>query len=262
MSKKKCVLYGNCQIIIGIKSYLESQKDISLEIITMQSFTMIRKQIKIDYDLIKSCEIFIYQPVNDSYGEYSSNNFLQHLNSNCIKIGVPFLYMDSFFPLLPINIAHDIDGGKKIDENNILNKEVIINLKKNHNNEDIIDLYDNYCIDFNFKKRFDDNINRIFDKEKICDIKIVDFILENYKDIKLFDMHHHPTKILFDKIAEQIFEKLKICSGINENKWNGILSVENYPYSIYSINYFKFNWIKREDHNAHEYYKELIKNII
>ena len=261
--EKILILYGNCQITIAIKSYFESLNDIHLKIITISSFELIRNNKNIDYNLLNSCHIFIYQPINDSYGIYSSNNILLHLPVNCIKICVPFIYMDSFFPLIKKNIAHGIDGGNSTNENIILNKDIIINLLKIYNKEKIIDMYNKNEIDFNFEKRFIENIDRMKEKEKLCNIKIVDFILENYKKIKLFCMHHHPTKIIFDEIVKQIFNLLNIQYNlINQNQWNGILSQEEYPYSRYSINHFNFDWIKEEDNNSHNYYLDLINDII
>ena len=76
-------------------------------------------------------------------------------------------------------------------------------------------------------------------------------------------MHVHPSKIIFDEIVKEIFNLLNIQYNlINQNQWNGILSQEEYPYSRYSINYFNFDWIKEEDNNSHNYYLDLINDII
>ena len=216
----------------------------------------------LDLELFENCDIFIYQPIDDRYNIYSSNNLLKYLNNDCIKIGIPYIYMDSFFPLIKKLNFHGIDGGIIQNENNILNKNIILNLKKKYTNEEIIILYNNNNIDFNFKERFDENINRMKEKEKICNIKVVDFILDNYCNNLLFTMHHHPTKIIFDYIALQIYKLLNINNNINENKWNGILSSEEYPYSRYSINYYNFKWISNEDINTNDYYLNLIKEIL
>ena len=90
----------------------------------------------------------------------------------------------------------------------------------------------------------------------------MDFILDNYINHHLFNMHHHPTKIVFDHIAKQIYKLLNINNNIKENKWNAILSNENFPYSRYSINYYNFSWITEENIDSDNYYLELIKNII
>lgn len=210
--------------------------------------------------MLKKCDIFIYQPVNESYGIYSSNNLIKYLNNNCIKIGIPFVYIDSFFPLIKKNLAHSIDGGNISDDNTILNKDVILNLKKTYTNKEIIELYYKNKIDFNYEIRFIENINRMREKEKECNVKITDFILENYKKQKLMYLHHHPNKKVLDHIAIQVFNLLNIKNNIIENKWNGKLSDEEYPYHQTSIEHFKFNF--NSDANSIEYYLNLINNIL
>jgi hypothetical protein len=258
---KKIILYGNCQLTTGIYSYLKSLNNFSINII--QSYTFIRNQLKIDYDLLSCCDIFIYQPIHERYGKYASDNIIKFLSPECIKIGIPFLYLDAFFPLIKKNSAHGIDGGEIINENSILNQDIILKLLQKYNKEEIIKMYDNDEIDFNFTERFNENINRMLEKEKLCDIKIVDFILEQYKKIKLFDVHVHPTIIIFDEIMKQIVDILKLNIDIIYNKnWNGKLSNEIYPYSRYSIKHFNFEWIDKEELNSDKYYKNLIINII
>jgi hypothetical protein len=254
------VLYGNCQITIGINSYLDYLGKYNIKILS--SFNIIYGHTVLDIDLFKNCDIFIYQPIDDRYGIYSTNNILKYFKNDCILVSVPFIYMDSLFPLVKKLSVHGIDGGIQENENNILNNNVILNYKKIYNNEEIINLYKNNKIDFDFQNRFDENIKRMKEKEEKCNIKIVDFILDNYKKNYLFTMHHHPTKIVFDNISKQIYKLLNINNNITENKWNGILSDEYFPYSRYSINYYKFSYITEEDIEADNYYLELIKNII
>lgn len=69
------------------------------------------------------------------------------------------------------------------DSYKYLNEDIIVNLKKqNHSIENILEMYDNNKLDFNFNIRKNNSINILKTKEKTCMIKISDFILENYKD--------------------------------------------------------------------------------
>lgn len=257
---KKIILYGNCQITIGIKSYLDFLN--IFDIIVLSSFNLIYNKINIDYNIFNDCDIFIFQPVDDRFDNYSSNNLLKLCNEKCIKICIPFLYIDAFFPLIQKNNYHSLDGGSFKNDNTIISQNIILDLKKIYNNNEINNLYNSNKIDFKFSERFSENINRMKEKEKISNIKIVDFILDNFKEHKLMSVHVHPKKIIFDHIALQIYKLLNIENNINENIWNGILSDDELPYSRYSINHFKFNWIINEDNNSDFYYLGLIENIL
>ena len=250
--------YGNCQLLIGLYSYFDNIKEL-FEIYKWQSYSYIREKQKINYNLLKDIDIFIYQPINLTYKEYSSDELIKYLNNNCLKIGIPFIYIDSFFPLIKKSI-HGIDGGNILNDYKIINEEVILNLKKNFNNEQIIELYNKNKIYFNYEERFNENILRMREKEKNTDIKIVDFILDNYKNNKIMYMHHHPSKLIFDEIAKHVFKILKIDNDINKNIWNGLLSNEIYPYHISSIEHFNFNI--DIDKNATKYYLSLINEIL
>jgi hypothetical protein len=257
---KKLILYGNSQIIIGIKSYLDFLN--IFDIITLSSFNIIYDKVILNYNIFNDCDIFIYQPVSDRVGDYSSNNLLKFCNKDCIKICIPFIYIDSFFQMILKNNYHGLDGGNFKNNSTIINQNIILDLKKLYSNDEIINLYNSNKIDFKFNERFTENINRMKEKEKISNIKIVDFILDNFKKHKLMSVHVHPTKIIFDYIAEQIYKLLNIENNINENKWNGILSHDEYPYSRYSINYFNFEWIINENNDSDSYYLGLIENIL
>lgn len=256
--KKKILFYGNCQLLIGLYSYFDNIKE-EYNIYKWQSYSYIREQQKINYNLLKEIDIFIYQPINLTYKEYSTDELIKYLNKNCLKIGIPFIYIDSFFPLIKKSI-HGIDGGNILNDYKIINEEIIKNLKKKYDYKQIIELYNQNKINFNYEKRFNENIQRMKEKEKNTHVKIVDFILSNYKNNKIMYMHHHPSKLIFDEIAMQVFEILKIDNDINKNNWNGLLSDEFYPYHISSIKYFNFNF--DADKDATNYYLLLINEIM
>ena len=92
------------------------------------------------------------------------------------------------------------------------NKEIILDLKYNQNYDlcSILQLYDNNQIDFKYKERIEKGIQILKTKEKTCDIKIVDYILENYKSKMLFYTPNHPSYFIFKEMSKSILEKLNI----------------------------------------------------
>ena len=76
-------------------------------------------------------------------------------------------------------------------------------------------LYRENKINFNYQKRWDYTNNILQEKEKNCDVKIVDFIKNNFSKQRLFLLENHPTSIIFINVVNQILKKLEIPVKIN-----------------------------------------------
>ena len=126
---------------------------------------------------------------------------------------------------------------------------------------EILELYKQNKINFNYQKRWDYTNNILQEKEENCDIKIVDFIKQNFSKQRLFLLENHPTSIIFINIVNQILEKLKIPK-INSNNYN--LNDANLPGGMIpfdeSSNIF-FNYEFNIEPNNVQYYKQIITNI-
>ena len=59
--------------------------------------------------------------------------------------------------------------------------------------DEILSLYDEDKIDFYFEERMNICMRSLREKEKDCDIKVTDFILNNFKDKRLFITQNHLT---------------------------------------------------------------------
>lgn len=85
-------------------------------------------------------------------------------------------------------------------------------VEKGMNKEQIVDFCTGGgCITL---KEIEDNFNYYIDKirerEKCWDIKILDFILANYKDKKLFYDSEHPTNVIMKELSLEIMKKIGI----------------------------------------------------
>ena len=262
-SDKLVLLYGNCQIVICVYEYI---KYFYKNIILWKSYNLIENNQPINYDILQNADIFIYQPINDSFGIYSIKDMNKYLKENCIKIIVPFIFLNSFFPLTNKAVAVTLDGviDKREDKykNMILNQDIIIELNKKYSREEIIELYKNDQIDFNYQKMFEENISRMKEKEKECNIKVVDFILDNYKYYQLVKNHLHPNGILIYHYVKQIFKILNL--GIPKYIDNPIGDPpEMYLYTQSSINFFGFEFnIEKDQIRTDNHYIDLINKII
>ena len=106
--------------------------------------------------------------------------------------------------------------------------------------DEIINLYDNGLIDFYFEERMNVCMELLKEKDEICDIKVSDFILEHYKDKRLFVTQNHLTPYFNIWITNQILERLNIPLIPNEYSDTNILE-SNCVYDNYNVNFYNFS---------------------
>ena len=258
---KKCIIFGNCQCS-GIKQFLQfSNFYEKYEVHQYANWQLIQNNdMLIPIHNIKNADLIIYQPLSDVYNCYSTNkynptSFFNLLNENCNTISFPRIHNNSIFPIFhKQHSKQDIYG--KI--NNLPNTI-----------EELLYMYDNNLIDFDFNKRFQYNYEIAKEKEINCDIKIIDFLYNNIKNHKLFLTHDHPTSYVFNEVTSLICDNLDLdynyelglsqtenITGLEDSVYSSIKN--QYPISRYAINYFGFNYIKNEDIESDIFYKNNI----
>lgn len=142
-----------------------------------------------EIDVFKTCDLIIYQPTKSNY------KYIPFLKPDCIKICIPVAYADMF---CLYGESDKYVGGSTLEK------------YKDFTLEEILDLYDNNKYDFELKERFEKSMMYLIEKEKQCDIKISNLILNNYKNVRLFDTQNHPNGIIGSYIAKEICKLLKI----------------------------------------------------
>ena len=267
-----CILYGNCQ---GRHvEYILNQSNIfkkKYSTYYFANYELINSKNKLDINfinLLKNCKLFIYQPVKKIHGIYSTsqnidNNVYSYLSVDCIKIS--FIYinniaLDTFLhETFDANLnnkdkqlLYNIEEMKNIDPKfyvfyNYFGFKDIFNYKlnKKYSNSDILSLFDNNLLDFNFKERWEFSFNILKDNEKITDIKISDFIEKNYKNIELFYTNNHPTNYIFLEVVNQILDKINIPKLDYNINWNN-LDTRKMHYDKYNIPYYNFTIYRRK----------------
>lgn len=257
---KNIIFFSNCQGTKGVSKYLfrkYSFKNVNL----IRNYELIHNKINLPIDLLKNADIIVFQPVSDRYGIYSSNNILKYIKKSCIKISFPYLFINCLFPLCVTGAASSLEGGGIMDNKSILNSDVIKELKKKYKTDEIIKMYYAQDINFNFKKNYENNINRIKEKEKDCNIKLSHlFTLENISKVKLMNSYQHPTNYVYEYIFLEIVKILNLPKT-NIPKFKGqITGHTRTSYGIYSKNFYNLTWLKDEDIKD-DCYINLIKKI-
>ena len=249
-------IYSTCQgdaISFYLKKYFPTgifsvirnyQLVLQNNIIELQSFR----------ELLNNTSIFIYQEMPTKFGIYSTdlsveNNILSYLPNNCIKIVIPYVYADWYWGINELMLRDATADFDKIDEETetkfkYINKDVILNLKSKYDLDTIIKLYDDNKIDFKYDERMKAGINILKTKEQSCDIKVSDYILQNYKKDKLFHMPNHPSHLILKEMAKQILKKLDIDYSLFDIEFeNQNFNLGNHmPFSKYDKQFHNFEF--------------------
>jgi hypothetical protein len=187
-------------------------------------------------DIFKTCDVIIYQPTQDS------SKYIQLLQPYCIKVCIPVIYADIF---CIFEEGGKYVGGASLDK------------YRDRTLQDILELYDKGEYDFELKGRFEKSMNYLIEKEALCDIKVSDMILHNYKHIRLFDTQNHPNGIIGAYMAKEICKFLKIDEPVIDEftQANIVIQQLQWKDSLYAKRELNQEFIK-EDNNAH--YRNLL----
>ena len=216
--KKLAVVNGNCYRQI-ICHFLNSSKQFKKKYYiydTRPVFEIGEEGLR--DDLLQQCDLFIHQDIreNNLYGYRVSDNYAKSLlKEECIDITIPNLvgmgmafFIQNCDNCYEGNI-HDRNklpfgmfpyGDKVIDrmleEGKDLGK-IISSIKSGK-------VFDKKFI----QENFDQVILKFIEREKNWDVKIMDYILDNYKEVKMFYDIKHPTNIVIYQIVKRLLEHM------------------------------------------------------
>lgn len=219
---KKCVLYGNCQMMV-VYNYLQEKYPELYEYKLITNYLVLAGLEQFSEDSLKNADLLIYQPLK-GHGNYDTDYVKQHyLKKNCESFSFPYIYFLGYFPdfaedpnnIKTINTEAKFGyfpyGHKRIMDliqegippNKILEKSMHADFIP----EEVIWEKYNYCMEI-LRKR-----------EKTTDIKLADFIEKHFRQHKLFHSAHHPTNFLLKELVRQIlnFMKLKRVKRFNQD---------------------------------------------
>ena len=102
MKKKCCVIYANCQER-GFHVCLEKSEAFceQYEIHLYENYAMMIHKDPLPVDILKQADLFIYQPLADRHGIYSSEHIKSYLPPHCKTISFPYIYNSALWPLFP-----------------------------------------------------------------------------------------------------------------------------------------------------------------
>jgi hypothetical protein len=235
--KKKAVLYGNCHIFV-LCDYLQNVPKFGDDY-SISVFPLLGNKYSTpptEQDLV-NCDLLITQDIreNNRYGAPSAENVKGWLSCDAKSIKIPNLFgRNLFFPQAKEQdtFAESIHIGKdRIPSENSAVKHVIG--FRDDNIERMIEegkrtldickaIWDEEIYSsVEIKNRFDREMKKIIKRESQCDISISDYIMERFKDEKLFYDPNHPSKELLYEMSRRIL----LCLGYKETTAYGLSGI-------------------------------------
>ncbi|SHN70626.1 WcbI family polysaccharide biosynthesis putative acetyltransferase [Desulfovibrio litoralis] len=198
-TKKICILHANCQgeeyqaILDKIPAFTDEWN--------LKLFTNYTKQA-IPQDLLPQADLFLYQYLDNSWGDLSSDVLLKQLKKNTAAFCLPAVFFRGFHPFWEGRSEfHYYDNFLEKLIASGAEKSVILRLYLQNDLRNKLDL--NAHIEFSF--------SREEEKEKSCDFKVMPFIRKNWQDRQLLYTVSHPNKVLCRYLVENILNALNIA---------------------------------------------------
>ncbi len=213
MDNKNILIYSNCQgkpIMVLLKRCFPHNK-----IEHIPAHTYIKEKKILPGDLFRNCDIFIYQPIDEKYGQYSTDFILKnYVNEKAEKVSFPYIYFQGYFP----SFAKNTDNGSAPFQNMICRKMAAIS-QTGKSAKEICDALS--AEDLFSRQKIEDTVEHTIkllkEKERKTDIKISGFIEKNFRRTDLFSTPKHPTEYVMTDCVNQILMKLGAEDKIIEN---------------------------------------------
>lgn len=241
---KNIGFYGNCQakVLSNLIKRIQYIKQ-NYQIIELKQVQKIKEEdIETLISSLKKIDILVYQKVKGN-SKKSTRFLLKYVKSDCQKICIPSCYFEGYNPEFikiksnnyPVNnpltgqlhdifiLIYHLQNRKQTYIERI--NDIFYNL----------DLYNETFLDKFFHWTINQLQNR--ENENKVDIKISDYIINNYKNERLFVDTNHPCPSLYKYIIKEIFDILQIDVDINEeftlNDLNEAEHGHGHQYAIY-----------------------------
>lgn len=249
--KKKYTIFGNCQTT-ALSFYL-NENAYFREHYELQPIKLVhlvgKNEIEELKETFKQCDLIIYQHIADNYHlpELATSKLLDGIDAKLISF--PSIYFNGYFPHL------DVMNGTNSVLNAVHDYNIMCGYLFGLSEKSIRDLLESetfYTLTLS-NNLLQDSLKELESRENLyaLDIKVDDFIKNNYKKYRLFHQFNHPTRVVFEYIRKEIFQILDIstvCEHRKEDYLSGIVAPV-YP-SIYknlNLEFYDYQNFKRVD---------------
>ena len=223
--RKIATIYGNCQANL-IAQFLEKSKKFSDEYVIVQfpgihEFDKGEKENGINKKILSAISLFIYMNVktDNRFSPFLSTALIcEKLNSDCIRTSIANPYFTGYFPQIGKGIVRGAfeERGTFYEDKLLSADSDFESILKTISNPDL------YQQNFLLEKA-NESLEKLKEKDELCDIKISDFVIANYKKYKLFHTFSHAANIVLKELSKRILDYL----GYRDVDLNSIETEEN-----------------------------------
>jgi hypothetical protein len=172
---------------------------------------------------LNNADVLIVQQMRSDRGWLNTENTIKLVKKKCEIIKIPhYTFSGYWYPYTPVD-----------DSNFDINKS----------KEELHKYVNNLLMDKpkEIKKFLNDELNHIKELDKLSDIKMYDFVKNNYMKDRLFFSRRYPQSAFFFPMCQGILKILQIKDDMKP-QWNGYANKENYPIlpAVHKILNFKF----------------------
>lgn len=207
------LVYGNCQNM-SINSLITSSnqlmnKYLVIDMLPVHEIKGEEKTVGFEKSFIDKIDLLIYQniSVNNRFSEnLTSDNVIKLCNEQARCICIPNVYFTGYYPqdcANPYNIFLKEYNNVPFPYGDIN----IINMQDKYSAKEIADKLssdDFYSKEFCIKNA-EESLQELQSREEICDVKISDYIAENYKKEMLFFTKNHPSNKVLKELVIRVF---------------------------------------------------------
>lgn len=228
------------------------------------------------YDALREADVLLYQPttelqcVDGTIFPASDELIRRYCKPDCLKISFSYVFSHGFFPVL--NVSPGPGGWITA----ALLKQRVWGPDSLSRHHDLMRDYNAGRLHFDCAKRFVECAAEQSKREQETDIKMVPWILQNYRKQRLFLTQNHLTSAVFAELARQILWKVYGPMGSwqtqrkdgltwktidipwtdqNEAQMNGVMPVHQAVVDELGLEY-------PATEGAHEYYRDLLEKMM
>lgn len=225
-SKKRIAFYGSCHAEAMSRLFLATPWLVdTYEVLYSLPYYLMDEQEINDFSntVLPTIDYFIYQPISHEAenGKFATAPLLQNLKRDAVTVTFayshfelysPFcLYAPSTFPEFP-PLYVDYEVGALVAKGSSL--EAII---EGFEHRKVID-FSQTLLEQNLselRKRED----RVLPGDRPIDVKVADYIAENFRERQLFNSMNHPSNVLLKEISERVVEKMGHTEGASGGEY-------------------------------------------
>jgi hypothetical protein len=219
---KNIVIFSNCagSILTNMfKRHYYTKDKYNIDYITNYEY-LVKPKFELSHiELLKTCDIFIYQILNKSYpeSEYNIPNMINKLRKNCIVLKVNYYRFKGFWYETEYKPYHKFKKILFLNEPHYGIHNSFINFNTTDKNN-VIEKIDNIQISKDeIVSYFNNNLQKFKNLDNGSDVCMFDYFLKNYKTKHLFHDPFHPTNLFFYQIFRQLIQKIENYDLISED---------------------------------------------